>query len=90
MKYEFGLLNIYTQEYIRGECIPLALFVSEYQLTSADLTALQAFTSPGGLSLGNMSTWQQQPQQPQQQQQLALSQQPQQQQLSLASLGNLV
>uniref|UniRef100_A0A8C9T478 Myocyte enhancer factor 2D n=1 Tax=Scleropages formosus TaxID=113540 RepID=A0A8C9T478_SCLFO len=32
---------------------------TDYQLTSADLTALQAFTSPGGLSLGNMSTWQQ-------------------------------
>ncbi|XP_061088255.1 myocyte-specific enhancer factor 2D isoform X7 [Conger conger] len=67
---------------------------TDYQLTSADLTALQAFTSPGGLSLGNMSTWQQQPQQlqqqQQQQQQAVLSQQPQAQQLSLASLGNLV
>ncbi|KAJ8354602.1 hypothetical protein SKAU_G00221690 [Synaphobranchus kaupii] len=65
---------------------------TDYQLTSADLTALQAFTSPGGLSLGHMSTWQQQQQQ---QQQLTVSQQPQQQQqqqqqFSLASLGNLV
>ncbi|XP_068610926.1 myocyte-specific enhancer factor 2D isoform X1 [Brachionichthys hirsutus] len=52
---------------------------TEYQLTSADLTALQTFTPPG-LVPGNMAAWQQQP---------AVSQQ-QQQQLSLASLGNLV
>ncbi|KAJ8290110.1 hypothetical protein GJAV_G00008810 [Gymnothorax javanicus] len=59
---------------------------TDYQLTSADHTALQAFMSPGGLLLGNMSTWQQQ----QQQQQPIVSQQPQQQQLSLASPGNLL
>uniref|UniRef100_W5MNE8 Myocyte enhancer factor 2d n=1 Tax=Lepisosteus oculatus TaxID=7918 RepID=W5MNE8_LEPOC len=29
---------------------------TDYQLTSADLTALQAFNSPGGLSLGSVST----------------------------------
>ncbi|KAM3873132.1 myocyte-specific enhancer factor 2D [Diretmus argenteus] len=60
---------------------------TEYQLTSADLTALQTFTPPG-LVPGNMAAWQQQ-QQPavsQQQQQ----QQQQTQQLSLASLSNLV
>uniref|UniRef100_A0A8C9VGZ2 Myocyte enhancer factor 2D n=1 Tax=Scleropages formosus TaxID=113540 RepID=A0A8C9VGZ2_SCLFO len=55
---------------------------TDYQLTSADLSALQAFTSPGSLQLGNVSTWQQQPQQP------SVSQQ--QQQLNLASLSNLV
>ncbi|KAG9345291.1 hypothetical protein JZ751_009837 [Albula glossodonta] len=63
---------------------------TDYQLTSADLTALQAFTSPGGLSLGNVSTWQQQQQQQQQQPTVSQQPQPQQQQLSLASLGNLV
>uniref|UniRef100_A0A3B3SDK3 Myocyte enhancer factor 2D n=2 Tax=Paramormyrops kingsleyae TaxID=1676925 RepID=A0A3B3SDK3_9TELE len=71
---------------------------TDYQLTSADLTALQAFTSPGGLSLGNMSAWQQQqpPQQQQQQPSVSQQQQPQQQQqqqqqqLNLASLSNLV
>ncbi|KAL2084382.1 hypothetical protein ACEWY4_019900 [Coilia grayii] len=70
----------------------------EYQLTSADLTALQAFTSPGGLLPGNMTTWQQQqqpsvsqqPQQQQPQQQQQQQQQQQPQQLSLASLSNLV
>ncbi|XP_072561491.1 myocyte-specific enhancer factor 2D homolog isoform X2 [Paramormyrops kingsleyae] len=56
---------------------------TDYQLTSADLSALQAFTSPGALALGNVSTWQQQ-QQPQQQ---PVSQQ---QQVNLASLNNLV
>ncbi|XP_039607008.1 myocyte-specific enhancer factor 2D isoform X1 [Polypterus senegalus] len=55
---------------------------AEYQLTSADLSALQAFSSPSSLSLGNISTWQQQ-----QAQQQATQQQ---QQLSLASLSNLV
>ncbi|KAK6471357.1 myocyte-specific enhancer factor 2D-like protein isoform X3 [Huso huso] len=59
---------------------------TDYQLTSADISALQAFTSPGGLSLGNLPIWQQQQQQQHQQQQ----QQQQQQQLSLASLSNLV
>ncbi|XP_060937453.1 LOW QUALITY PROTEIN: myocyte-specific enhancer factor 2D [Limanda limanda] len=57
---------------------------TEYQLTSADLTALQTFTPPG-LVPGNMAAWQQQ-------QQPAVSQQQQQQtqQMSLASLSNLV
>uniref|UniRef100_A0A673A897 Myocyte enhancer factor 2d n=1 Tax=Sphaeramia orbicularis TaxID=375764 RepID=A0A673A897_9TELE len=65
---------------------------TEYQLTSADLTALQTFTPPG-LVPGNMAAWQQQPaipQQQQQQQQQQPQQQPQQQQLSLASISNLV
>ncbi|XP_013997028.1 myocyte-specific enhancer factor 2D homolog isoform X2 [Salmo salar] len=56
---------------------------TEYQLTSADITALHALASPGGLLQGNLS-WQQQPSLSQQQQQQ------QQQQLSLASLSNLV
>ncbi|TWW79791.1 Myocyte-specific enhancer factor 2D -like protein [Takifugu flavidus] len=54
---------------------------TDYQLTSADLTALQTFTPPG-LVPGNMSAWQQQP--------AVSQQQPPQQQLSLASLSNLV
>nr|XP_057909739.1 myocyte-specific enhancer factor 2D isoform X2 [Doryrhamphus excisus] len=54
---------------------------TEYQLTSADLTALQTFTPPG-LVPGNMAAWQQQ-------QQPAITQQ-QQPQISLASLTNLV
>ncbi|XP_061771396.1 myocyte-specific enhancer factor 2D homolog isoform X4 [Nerophis ophidion] len=54
---------------------------TEYQLTSADLTALQTFTPPG-LVPGNMAAWQQQ-------QQPAVTQQ-QQPQISLASLTNLV
>ncbi|XP_041811269.1 myocyte-specific enhancer factor 2D homolog isoform X1 [Chelmon rostratus] len=66
---------------------------TEYQLTSADITALHALASPGGLLPTSVSTWQQQavsqqPQQQQQQQQQA--QQQQQQQLNLASLSNLV
>ncbi len=66
--------------------------LSEYQLTSADITALHALASPGGLLPTSVSTWQQQQavsQQPQQQQQQAQQQQ-QQQQLNLASLSNLV
>ncbi|XP_056141881.1 myocyte-specific enhancer factor 2D [Lampris incognitus] len=59
---------------------------TEYQLTSADLTALQTFTPPG-LVPGNMAAWQQQQQPVVSQQQ---QQQQQQQQLSLASLSNLV
>ncbi|XP_060948947.1 myocyte-specific enhancer factor 2D homolog isoform X3 [Limanda limanda] len=59
---------------------------TEYQLTSADITALHALASPGGLL---PSSWQQQqPQQQQQQQQT--QQQQQQQQLNLQSLSNLV
>ncbi|XP_077362234.1 myocyte-specific enhancer factor 2D homolog isoform X2 [Festucalex cinctus] len=61
---------------------------TEYQLTSADITALHALASPGSLLPTSVATWQQQPvvsQQPQQQQQ-----QTQQQQINLASLSNLV
>uniref|UniRef100_H3BZ47 Myocyte enhancer factor 2d n=1 Tax=Tetraodon nigroviridis TaxID=99883 RepID=H3BZ47_TETNG len=54
---------------------------ADYQLTSADLTALQTFTPPG-LVPGNMAAWQQQP--------AVSQQQAPQQQLSLASLSNLV
>uniref|UniRef100_A0A3P9J589 Myocyte enhancer factor 2D n=1 Tax=Oryzias latipes TaxID=8090 RepID=A0A3P9J589_ORYLA len=55
---------------------------TEYQLTSADISALHALASPGGLLPTSVSTWQQQQ---------GVSQQPQQQQqLNLASLGNLV
>ncbi|XP_061122501.1 myocyte-specific enhancer factor 2D homolog isoform X9 [Syngnathus typhle] len=60
---------------------------TEYQLTSADITALHALASPGGLLPTSMATWQQQ-------QQPVVSQQPQQQtqqqQINLASLSNLV
>ncbi|XP_061598315.1 myocyte-specific enhancer factor 2D homolog isoform X4 [Cololabis saira] len=62
---------------------------TEYQLTSADITALHALASPGSLLPTSVSTWQQQPavsHQPQPQQQ----QQQTQQQLNLASLSNLV
>ncbi|KAM7382881.1 hypothetical protein PAMP_002578 [Pampus punctatissimus] len=59
---------------------------TEYQLTSADLTALQTFTPPG-LVPGSMAAWQQQQQPAVTQQQ---QQQQQTQQLSLASLSNLV
>ncbi|XP_039877464.1 myocyte-specific enhancer factor 2D homolog isoform X1 [Simochromis diagramma] len=59
---------------------------TEYQLTSADITALHALASPGGLLPTGVSTWQQQTvSQPSQQQQ-----QQTQQQLNLASLSNLV
>ncbi|XP_034456037.1 myocyte-specific enhancer factor 2D homolog isoform X2 [Hippoglossus hippoglossus] len=66
---------------------------TEYQLTSADITALHALASPGGLL---PTSWQQQAisqqpqQQQQQQQQQTQQQQQQQQQLNLASLSNLV
>ncbi|XP_020847178.1 myocyte-specific enhancer factor 2D isoform X4 [Phascolarctos cinereus] len=42
---------------------------TDYQLTSAELSSLPAFSSTGGLSLGNVTAWQQQqqPQPPQQQ-----------------------
>ncbi|XP_053183226.1 LOW QUALITY PROTEIN: myocyte-specific enhancer factor 2D [Scomber japonicus] len=62
---------------------------TEYQLTSADLTALQTFTPPG-LVPGNMAAWQQQQQPTITQQQQQQQQQQQTQQLSLASLSNLV
>ncbi|XP_051922309.1 myocyte-specific enhancer factor 2D isoform X1 [Hippocampus zosterae] len=55
---------------------------TEYQLTSADLTALQTFT-PAGLVPGNMAAWQQQQQPSVAQQQTAPA-------ISLASLTNLV
>ncbi|XP_049587817.1 myocyte-specific enhancer factor 2D isoform X3 [Syngnathus scovelli] len=55
---------------------------TEYQLTSADLTALQTFT-PAGLVPGNMAAWQQQQQPTVTQQQAAPP-------ISLASLTNLV
>ncbi|XP_023673012.1 myocyte-specific enhancer factor 2A homolog isoform X1 [Paramormyrops kingsleyae] len=32
---------------------------SEYSLSSAELSSMQGFTSPGGLSLGSVSAWQQ-------------------------------
>ncbi|XP_007482139.1 myocyte-specific enhancer factor 2D isoform X6 [Monodelphis domestica] len=59
---------------------------TDYQLTSAELSSLPAFSSTGGLSLGNVTAWQQQqqPQPPQQQpqppQQPPPQPQPQQQQ----------
>ncbi|XP_040188867.1 myocyte-specific enhancer factor 2D isoform X6 [Rana temporaria] len=57
---------------------------TEYQLTSADLSSLPTFSSPGGLSLGNVSAWQQQ------QQQHHHQQHHQAQQLIPVSLSNLV
>uniref|UniRef100_A0A3B4USS4 Myocyte enhancer factor 2d n=1 Tax=Seriola dumerili TaxID=41447 RepID=A0A3B4USS4_SERDU len=59
---------------------------TEYQLTSADLTALQTFTPPG-LVPGNMAAWQQQQQPAVSQQQQQQQQQPQQ--LSLAPVGHI-
>ncbi|XP_020504212.1 myocyte-specific enhancer factor 2D isoform X3 [Labrus bergylta] len=67
------------------------VYNTEYQLTSADITALHALASPGGLLPTSVSPWQQQQavsQQPQQQQQQA--QQQQQQQLNPSLLSNLV
>ncbi|XP_073466315.1 myocyte-specific enhancer factor 2D isoform X5 [Aquarana catesbeiana] len=57
---------------------------TEYQLTSADLSSLPTFSSPGGLSLGNVSAWQQQ------QQHHHHQQHHQAQQLIPVSLSNLV
>ncbi|KAG9480774.1 hypothetical protein GDO78_010178 [Eleutherodactylus coqui] len=54
---------------------------TDYQLTSADLSSLSTFSSPGGLSLGNVSAWQQQQHHPQQHQA---------QQMVPVSLSNLV
>ncbi|XP_068963702.1 myocyte-specific enhancer factor 2D isoform X5 [Petaurus breviceps papuanus] len=48
---------------------------TDYQLTSAELSSLPAFSSTGGLSLGNVTAWQQQ-QQPQPPQQQPQPQQP--------------
>ncbi|XP_069583863.1 myocyte-specific enhancer factor 2D isoform X3 [Ranitomeya imitator] len=53
---------------------------TDYQLTSADLSSLSTFSSPGALSLGNVSAWQQQQQQ----------QHHQAQQMVPVSLSNLV
>ncbi|XP_075049235.1 myocyte-specific enhancer factor 2D isoform X5 [Mixophyes fleayi] len=55
---------------------------TDYQLTSADLSSLSSFSSPAGLSLGNVSAWQQQQQQHPQHHQA--------QQLVPVSLSNLV
>ncbi|VTJ53032.1 Hypothetical predicted protein [Marmota monax] len=78
---------------------------TDYQLTSAELSSLPAFSSPGGLSLGNVTAWQQpqqppqppqppqpQPQPPQPQPQQPQPPQPPQQQPHLVpvSLGNLI
>lgn len=38
---------------------------ADYQLTSAELSSLPAFSSPGGLSLSSVTAWQQPPQPPQ-------------------------
>ncbi|CAM4707688.1 unnamed protein product [Caretta caretta] len=57
---------------------------TDYPLTSAELPSLPAFSSPSGLSLGNISAWQQQHQQQHQQQQQ------QQQHLVPVSLSNLI
>ncbi|NP_571392.1 myocyte-specific enhancer factor 2D [Danio rerio] len=95
------VVSVATPSLLTPFSMPTA-YNTEYQLTSADLTALQAFTPSGALLPGNMTTWQQQQQpsvsqQPQQQpsvsQQQTQQQQQQQQQpqqLTLASLSNLV
>ncbi|XP_070586371.1 myocyte-specific enhancer factor 2D isoform X2 [Erythrolamprus reginae] len=46
---------------------------TDYQLSSADLSSLTAFSSPTGLSLGSLSAWQPQPQQLPQPQQIPAS-----------------
>ncbi|XP_065101524.1 myocyte-specific enhancer factor 2D isoform X5 [Paramisgurnus dabryanus] len=92
------VVSVATPSLLTPFSMPTA-YNTDYQLTSADLTALQAFTPSGALLPGNMTTWQQQ--QPsvsqQQQQQPSVSQQQpqqqqqqQQQQITLASLSNLV
>ncbi|XP_057195181.1 myocyte-specific enhancer factor 2D isoform X8 [Triplophysa rosa] len=90
------VVSVATPSLLTPFSMPTA-YNTEYQLTSADLTALQAFTPSGALLPSNMTTWQQQPsvsQQPQQQpsvsQQQSQQQQQQPQQLTLASLSNLV
>uniref|UniRef100_A0AAR2LVP4 MADS-box domain-containing protein n=1 Tax=Pygocentrus nattereri TaxID=42514 RepID=A0AAR2LVP4_PYGNA len=77
------VVSVATPSLLTPFSMPTA-YNTEYQLTSADLTALQAFTPQGALLPSNVTTWQQQQQPSQQQHQ----QQPQQ--LSLASLSNLV
>uniref|UniRef100_A0A8B9JTT6 MADS-box domain-containing protein n=1 Tax=Astyanax mexicanus TaxID=7994 RepID=A0A8B9JTT6_ASTMX len=76
------VVSVATPSLLTPFSMPTA-YNTEYQLTSADLTALQAFTPQGALLPSNVTTWQQQPSQQQQHQQ-------QPQQLSLASLSNLV
>uniref|UniRef100_A0A8C2BTM2 Myocyte enhancer factor 2d n=1 Tax=Cyprinus carpio TaxID=7962 RepID=A0A8C2BTM2_CYPCA len=76
------VVSVATPSLLTPFSMPTA-YNTEYQLTSADLTALQAFTPSGALLPSNMTTWQQQQQPSQQQQQ-------QSQQLTLASLSNLV
>lgn len=90
------VVSVATPSLLTPFSMPTA-YNTEYQLTSADLAALQAFTPSGALLPSNMTTWQQQPsvsQQPQQQQSLSQQQSQQQQQqpqqLTLASLSNLV
>ncbi|XP_026541564.1 myocyte-specific enhancer factor 2D isoform X1 [Notechis scutatus] len=46
---------------------------TDYQLSSAELSSLPAFSSPTNLSLGSLSAWQPQPQQLQQVQQIPVS-----------------
>ncbi|XP_078527357.1 myocyte-specific enhancer factor 2D isoform X3 [Lissotriton helveticus] len=79
--------SLLTHHGLPFSAMPTA-YNTDYQLTSADLTSLQAFSSPSGLSLGNVSAWQQQQHQQQQHQQHQPHHQPQQ--LIPVSLSNLV
>lgn len=79
--------SLLTHHGLPFSAMPTA-YNTDYQLTSADLTSLQAFSSPSGLSLGNVSAWQQQQQQQQQHQHHQPHHQPQQ--LIPVSLSNLV
>ncbi|XP_060777921.1 myocyte-specific enhancer factor 2D isoform X6 [Neoarius graeffei] len=87
------VVSVATPSLLTPFSMPTA-YNTEYQLTSADLTALQAFTPQGALLPSNVTTWQQQQpsvsQQPQQQPSISQQQQQQPQQISLASLSNLV
>uniref|UniRef100_A0A4W4GK64 MADS-box domain-containing protein n=1 Tax=Electrophorus electricus TaxID=8005 RepID=A0A4W4GK64_ELEEL len=65
------VVSVATPSLLTPFSMPTA-YNTEYQLTSADLTALQAFTPQGALLPSNVATWQQQ-------QQPSVSQQPQQQ-----------
>ncbi|XP_062848535.1 myocyte-specific enhancer factor 2D isoform X5 [Trichomycterus rosablanca] len=82
------VVSVATPSLLTPFSMPTA-YNTEYQLTSADLTALQAFTPQGALLQSNVTTWQQQ-QQPQQHPSISQQQQQQPQQISLASLSNLV
>ncbi|XP_069463257.1 myocyte-specific enhancer factor 2D isoform X4 [Ambystoma mexicanum] len=75
--------SLLTHHGLPFSAMPTA-YNTDYQLTSADLSSLQAFSSPSGLSLGNVSAWQQQ------QQQQHHQQHHQPQQLIPVSLSNLV